>query len=412
MKTFRRLTSSLLALSLVSGCTTSNNKASQSQVESEIDSNLLTLTQEKYHDFSWTLFQNTLQKGENLLVSPLSAFFALSLCANGASGQTLAQMEKVLKMPIEDLNSFSNTLLGTLTNGLEKQLQIANCIWFNKDRVGDLEEPFIFIAQENYQANLFLSPLDEESIESINNWVANHTDNMISNMVDSLPPQTAMVLINALAFDAAWQAPYEKDNVKEELFSNFDQTTSPVSMMYQMEDFYVESQGFKGFIKRYAKGQYAFAALIPKQEDQSLESTYQNCDGQKLMEALFNPKYRQVQTGLPKFSLEEKLDLKDTLQKMGMEDAFGATADFSNLATSPIYIGEILQKAKIEVDLSGTKATAATEIRMDALGAFSPEEPAEVICDRPFLYFLLDMDQQIPIFMGAIESLNGAVESS
>lgn len=408
-----RLSSSLLVLSLISGCTTTSETISfnQSQEENDPEANILIQEQEKYHDFSWTLFQNVFQEGENLLVSPLSAFLALSLCANGASGETLNQMEEVLKMPIEDLNSYSQNLFFHLDSRLEKQLQVANCIWFNKERISTLQKKFITTAQNDYQAAIFEDSVNNNAIKRINTWVAEHTNNTILNIVDSLPPQAVMVLLNSLAFEAPWQVPYEKDTVKEVLFSNFNQTTSSVSMMYEMENFYVESQGFKGFIKQYAEGPYAFAVLIPIQKDQSLFEAYQQSDGQKLLASLFNPKYRQVYTGLPQFSLEEKLDLKDALQKMGIKEAFKNTADFSNLAQEPLYVGEIIQKAKIEVDLHGTKAASATKIRMDALGMFSPEEAAEVICDRPFLYFLLDMDQQIPIFMGAIESLDGAVES-
>lgn len=57
-------------------------------------------------DFAIRLFQQTRDDNKNSLISPLSVMLALSMTANGAKGETLAQMEALLggDIPMETLN--------------------------------------------------------------------------------------------------------------------------------------------------------------------------------------------------------------------------------------------------------------------------------------------------------------------
>lgn len=411
---------SLLCCAALCGCSASNQSASVSVSsattstssseaiqEDDLETlSTLTLIQQKgYDQFSWTLFQNTLEAQNNSLISPLSAFFALGLTANGASEETLTQMENVLGMPIEDCNALCATILAQWAEDPKAQMQLADCIWFNEERLTGLQESFESVAIEDYAAQLFIDPLNESSIEKINTWVASHTNQMILNMVDSLPSDVAMILINALAFEAAWQSAYSSEDISTMDFTNADQTTTSVQMMTKTEYAYLENQGFKGFVKGYDEGHFALAVLLPQDENQSLEEALQKVNSQEFINSLFASSYHEVHTGLPQFSLETSMDLKEALQKAGMVQAFESDANFSNMAQSPLYIGAVKQKAKIEVDLNGTKAAAATDVQMMAMGALDQEEPAEVICDRPFVYFLLDTDHLIPVLMGTVNSL-------
>ncbi len=425
MKSFRSLLSGLFCLALC-GCTSSNPESvsvptssqssntkedSISQEEDIAALSLIALTQQKgYNDFSWTLFQDTLQNQENTLVSPLSLFFTLGLTANGASGETLRQMESVLGMSLEECNALCATLLAQFETNPKAQLQLANCLWLNQDRIGSLQEKFESVAIEDYAGQVFIDPLNETSVEKINTWVASHTNQMILNMMDTLPPDVAMVLINALAFEGAWQKAYSLDDVSTMDFTNANQTSTSVQMMTQTEYAYLENQGLKGFVKGYDEGHFSLAVLLPEDENRSLEDALRHVDSQEFFNSLFSPQYREVHTGLPQFSFETSMNLKETLQKMGIIQAFEADANFSNLATSPLFIGEVKQKTKIEMDLNGTKAAAASDVQMMTMGAFNPEEAAEVICDRPFVYFLLDTDHSLPILMGTVETL-ATVES-
>ena len=57
-------------------------------------------------DFAVRLFKASLEEGENTLISPLSVLVALSMTANGADKETLTQMQTVLGMPNDNLNTW------------------------------------------------------------------------------------------------------------------------------------------------------------------------------------------------------------------------------------------------------------------------------------------------------------------
>ena len=59
-------------------------------------------------DFAVRLFKASQDDGKNTLISPLSVLAALSMTANGADKDTLAQMQNVLGMPIDQLNALIN----------------------------------------------------------------------------------------------------------------------------------------------------------------------------------------------------------------------------------------------------------------------------------------------------------------
>ena len=65
-------------------------------------------------DFGVCLFQASVEEGKNTLISPLSVLYALAMTANGADGNTLAQMEQVLGVETEELNSFMRAYLDLL----------------------------------------------------------------------------------------------------------------------------------------------------------------------------------------------------------------------------------------------------------------------------------------------------------
>ena len=80
-------------------------------------------------------------------------------------------------------------------------------------------------------------------------------------------------------------------------------------------------------------------------------------------------------------------------------------ADFTGLGISEagnIFISDVIHKAYINVDEKGTEAGAATAVIMtDGASAVLDEpKPKYVILDRPFVYMILDLENQVPLFIG------------
>ena len=84
-------------------------------------------------------------------------------------------------------------------------------------------------------------------------------------------------------------------------------------------------------------------------------------------------------------------------------------ADFSNMTEDEnrLFVSEVIHKTMIEVDAEGTKAAAATAVVMDKAGACPDfEDSREVRVDRPFVYAIMDNSNQLPIFIGVMESID------
>ena len=360
-------------------------------------------------DFAIRLFKASEESGKNTLISPLSVLCALAMTANGAEEETLAQMEEVLGMTTEELNLYLYSYMQNLPQGEKYKLSLANSIWFTEDERFTVNHDFLQTNANYYGADIYKAPFDKQTLKDINNWVKQNTDEMIPEILDQIPSEAIMYLVNALAFEAEWSEIYEKHQVKDGEFTKEDGTKQDVKFMYGSEGTYLEDEKATGFMKRYKGGKYAFVAMLPN-EGVSVSEYIASLDGESLNALLANPQYATVHTSIPKFETEYKVEMSEILKSMGMTEAFDMyNADFEGLGTSTggnIYISRVLHKTFISVGEKGTKAGAATVVEMKDGAAAEPTEPKEVYLDRPFVYMLVDCENNIPFFIGTMMDVN------
>lgn len=356
-------------------------------------------------DFSVKLLQATCDEEENTLVSPMSVLSALAMTANGARGETLAQMEEILGGSVEQLNG-ALVGLGQEENSL---LYLANSIWFAEGGGITPNPDFLQVNADYYRAGVFEAPFDQTTINDINRWVKEHTHGMVEEVLREIPHDTVMYLINALAFEGEWENPYEKEDVWQQAFTNQTGEVQQVSMMHSEEQFYLRDDQAQGFVKYYQGGRYAFVALLPDKGISVLDYV-EGLDGQHLKAMLDNPTSVTVVATMPKFKSDMQVDLQEVLKEMGMDLLFDMEqADFTAMGTCPegnLYINQILHKTYLEVEEEGTRGGAVTMVGMNCGAA--PEEPEEqmvVTLDRPFVYLVVDTSSMLPVFMGTVLSV-------
>lgn len=353
------------------------------------------------------LLRQEMETGEpNVLLSPLSILCALSMTANGARGETLTQMEQVLGVPVESLNAYQLAYRKALPDAKKCRVSLANSIWFRDDNSLTVEEDFLQTNAAWYDADLYQLPFDSAACKAINSWVNKETGGMIPEIMREISPDAAMYLINALSFEAEWQSIYQEASIQDGVFTTEDGQPQTVQMMYAKEFRYLETGTVTGFLKYYDGKNCAFAALLPK-EGVSLVECVDSLTGEQLHDLLANPETVEVWTAIPKFESSYETNLCDTLEALGMTDAFdGQLADFSGIGSSTegnLTISQVLHKTRIVVDEKGTKAGASTAVVMEP--AEAPWDPKEVLLNRPFLYLLIDCREQLPIFIGTVTTL-------
>lgn len=354
--------------------------------------------------FGVRLLQHSVQAGENTLISPLSVFYALSMTANGAKGETLRQMESVLGMPVSALNPY---LEGYSAQVAENQgsLKLANSIWFTDDKRFTVEKPFLQTVADYYEAGIYRVPFDDVTCRDINNWVKEKTDGMIPHILDQIPEEAVMYLVNALAFEAKWPQPYEESQVLDGEFTKENGEKLEVEMLHGEESLYLELGNATGFMKLYEGGDYAFVALLPN--DCTVEALVNSLDGTQLVQLLENPTETTVLTAIPKFETGYSAEMSEILENMGMTNAFdGDLADFSGLGTSTagnVFIGRVIHNTFLSLGEQGTKAGAATVVEMrDECAVVYPKDTKTVFLDRPFVYMIVDTATWTPLFMGTM----------
>lgn len=108
---------------------------------------------------------------------------------------------------------------------------------------------------------------------------------------------------------------------------------------------------------------------------------------------------------MPKFKVEYEVELRETLEALGMGIAFDAAkADFSKIHPiapgANIYIDKVKHKTFVETNEVGTEAAGVTSVEIKRTGL--PAQTFSMIINRPFFFVIRDNETGTILFMGAI----------
>ncbi|CAF3464360.1 unnamed protein product [Rotaria sp. Silwood1] len=114
---------------------------------------------------------------------------------------------------------------------------------------------------------------------------------------------------------------------------------------------------------------------------------------------------------LPKFKMEATFVLNDVLIQLGMKNAFSASkADFTGIVSEQddrngLYISKVIHKAFIDVNELGSEAAAVTALRLTKRRRIASDiKPIEFKVDRPFLFMIRELKENITLFSGKFSS--------
>ena len=364
-----------------------------------------------FYDFTVSLFKENQINGDNVLISPLSVLCALSMTANGAENDTLKEMEETFGLSASEMNKYLYSYISSLEQGEKFSLKLANSLWITNDETFKVNNDFLQINADYHSPQMYSVDFNsEDTVKDMNNWVKKNTDGMIPSIIDEpLPDYTLMCLMNALAFEAEWANVYEEYAVHEDTFYARNGESQNVDFMYGEEYNYLCDSDSTGFLKYYAGAKYAFAAVLPN-ENIKLEDYIKNLTGDKIANLLNNVKQERTITSLPKFEYDYSADITEMLMNMGIKTAFDSNnAELTGIGTwenGNLYIGKVLHKTYISVAEKGTRAGAVTAELLCGSTAM-PEKPHEVYLDRPFMYMIIDCENNIPFFIGTVTSVEG-----
>ena len=355
-------------------------------------------------NFSIELFKNSIEAEENSLISPMSVMTALLMTANGASNDTLVEMENSLTgdVGLKKMNKYIQAYMESIKD--DEVMKLANSIWIRDLGTIIIDEKFIETNKNFYESAVFREPFNKETVSKINKWVKENTDDMIEKIVDDISNDEIMYLINALAFNGEWENPYEKTDISHKKFTAINGEEKYVEMMNSDENLYLKGKNATGFIKPYKGEKYSFVAILPNQNI-NINEYIESMTGEDFVKLITEAKQSTVYTVTPKFTYEYSKSMNKSLQNVGITDAFNEElADFSNMTKDTkenIFIGDVLHKTFISVDELGTKAGAVTAVMMDKT-SMVVRDGYEVVLDRPFIYAIIENNTGLPVFIGTV----------
>ena len=351
---------------------------------------------------------NKEKTGENLIISPLSIFQALSLAANGAKGDTLSEMIDLLESPsIDDLNQINYEIISAI-NKL-KTIDIANAVM---TRFTHIQE-FTDIAEQ------YCAPIEPlESAEQVNNWCSEKTHGKIDKILDYLSPETVMIILNAVYFKDEWMLQFEEDVTKDLPFYNLGTTETKVKTMRQIEYFnYYEDKKVQAIEMRFMEDAMTALIILPAEgTDINKYINTLSTSSDEYNKIIDGFDYVKVHIQLPKFEVRFSEKLNEVLNDLGMYNAFNSNyADFTGLRKEGgLFISSVLHKTYLKVNELGTEAAAVTAISYE--GASFPGEKEKIYdmkVNRPFLFLL--KNDRLPkgynlVFMAKIETIEESGE--
>lgn len=370
--------------------------------------------------FAYNLYER-LDGEENVFFSPYSLCSALSLLNLGAGTETKEELD--ILMGITDAAAWNNAMRAYLETQWQDDTFVltANSIWMRegKEWAEEIEADFLNPAKDFYRSELYESDFAKDpkgALERINKWASDNTEGMIPQVLNELPADTAMILMNAVYFEGKWEAPFMEEDTYEQIFAG-TAGEKEVEMMHQYNEYYayVETDaiagcGIKGIALPYENSPLVMKIFIPdgRGDIVSLFDALSIEEKEALLDSLDNADREKItRLTIPKFTMEQEIKgLNALLQKMGMKTAFDMdNADFDKIAEE-LYVSWVLHKAKIEVNEQGTKASAVTAIVTNDACAPMEEEPIVFEADRPFIYVIQDTRTGMILFMGRVNNLD------
>ncbi len=351
-------------------------------------------------DLSFLKLENN---AANEIYSPLSIKHATSLLRDGASGETRAEIDNVLGNI--ELTKYDN---------IEGVLGLANAVLIREDFADNVKQSYILNAKQAYNAEIIYDSFADSL--TLDNWVDNKTFGLIKTSGANVTPDSRMILANALAIQMDWARKFDTVSTYGAEFTKADGTVINATTMsikedtddvkyYKDDDITVVSKD----LQDYDGTQLEFIAVMPEGDLSSYVEGIKADDLSSLLRKRVGASTVEggVILNIPKFKYDYQLDFINDLKSLGINLAFGVTADFSEMSEpNELMIGDAIHKATIDFSEDGIKAAAITVFVMDIQSVMMESQPLAISINKPFLFLIRDKKNGENWFVGTVYEPN------
>jgi serpin B len=341
------------------------------------------------------------QHSGNLVLSPVNAYDALAMLLPGARGASESQLRAALfttETP-ETLLAASIAAQDHL-NGGGVDLAAARAAWLEQTfPVRPAYADALVRAGAPAQAVDFANA-PEAARAAVNSWAEEHTRGRIHDLLPAgiVDRHTALILATALALDARWATPFDKNRTMSAPFHGASGTRS-VPTMYATATFpYTSGPGYQAIELPYEDSRLSAVIVLPRAGVDPLRLLSQLRTISSEMQS------KRVALALPRAELSTALDLQPALGALGLGQLFTTNADLSGIGGRPgdLTLKAARQQTWLTFGEEGTQAAAATAFVAQVLSRTMDLSAIQMTVDRPFLFVVRDRDSGVPLFVARI----------
>lgn len=356
----------------------------------------------------------TTGEDENILFSPLSIALAMGVMELGAQGSTLKEIRH--SMGYESLKSGEEFSFlrdfSSMVSAEEGQyvMKIANLLFVQNGF--HINEEFLQMMKMYFNAEVNHVDFSQNVAVAnyINKWVENYTNSLLKDLVSpgDFDAVTHLALINAVYFKGNWKSQFRPENTRTFSFTKDDESEVQIPMMYQQGEFYYgefsdgsnEAGGIYQVLEIPYEGDEISMMLVLSRQEVPLATLEPLLKPQLIEEWANSVKKQKVEVYLPRFTVEQEIDLKDILKALGVTEIFIKDANLTAMSDKKeLFLSKAVHKSFIEVNEEGSEAAVASGmIAISRMAVLFPQ----VIVDHPFLFLIKNRKTGTILFMGRV----------
>lgn len=343
----------------------------------------------------------------NIFISPFSIMTALGMTHSGTAGNTEKEVQSVMHLSQDKEaihNAFQDIITDLKDESTDYELRTSNMAYVS-DKMTVLSDFSNTLREKYLSSSNTVNFADSERVrKEINTAVEKETNSRIKDLIPSgmLNDLTKMVLVNAVYFKGLWEHQFEESATYDQEFWLSESKSTNVPMMHVTKQFRIQHNKDLGAMllaMDYKGSRMSMVFVLPDKRDGlvEVEAKLATTDLNNIDKKLQRVK---VEVCIPKFKLEESLDLVDHLKEMGMRDLFDIkSCNLSGITGSnDLFVSNVVHKAFLEVNEQGCEAAAATGVVI--MKRSLPMPPPRFIADHPFLFFIRDQQTGLILFSG------------
>ncbi|XP_054840132.1 neuroserpin isoform X1 [Eublepharis macularius] len=376
-------------------------------------------------EFSVNIYNQLRATGEdeNIIFSPLGIAIAMGMVELGAHSSTLKEIRHSMGYDgLKNGEEFSFLKdLSDMAAAEDSQyvMKLANSLYVQdgyhiSDKFLQLMKKYFKAEVENVDFSQNLAVASQ-----INRWVENHTNNMIKDFVSArdFSALTHFALLNAIYFKGNWKSQFRPENTRTFSFTKDDESEVQIPMMYQQGEFYYgefsdgsnEAGGIYQVLEIPYEGDEISMMIVLSRQEVPLATLEPLVKAQLIEEWASSVKKQKVEVYLPRFTIEQEIDMKDVLKGLGITEVFSPSADLTGMSDNKeLYLSKAVHKAFLEVNEEGSEAAAASGmIAISRMAVLYPQ----VIVDHPFFFVVRNRRTGTIIFIGRVmhpEAMNSS----